>query len=121
MVVFKSDDGRKKTIRDYTSKIAKKHKDILKDSSSSRATDSYEIKGKINMYDGARFFLSKAQIEWLKKYGKLNLDDWRYEFLFDMPYPDFVYVGENATDSNRTSNLEVDQYYYWPKDKKNDK
>ena len=113
MVVFKSDDGRKKVIRDYNSKIAKKETKLLNVKSK-----SYEIKGKINMYDGTRFCLSNGQFKWLQKYGSIDLKDWRFEFLFEMPHPDFVYVGEGAHDINRPSNLEVDEYYYWPKEKK---
>jgi len=114
MVVFKSDDGRKRVIRDYTNKIAKKHKEIIKDKVINPS--SYEIKGKINMYDGARFSLSVGQMIWLQKYKNINLNDWRFECLFDMSYPQFVYVGKGAHDLNRKANLEVDEYYYWPKE-----
>ena len=114
MVVFKSDDGRKRSIRDYTNKISKKYKDMEKNEN----PRCYEINGKIMMYDNKRFHLSEDQVNWLTKFKKLNLADWRYECLFDMKYPDFVYVGEGCKDENRTANLEIDQYYYWPKDDK---
>jgi len=114
MVVFKSDDGRKRIIRDYTNKISKKQKDIVNEKVIK--SEVYQIKGNIKMYDGACFSLSLGQMKWLNKYKSINLNDWRYECLFDMPYPEFVYVGEGEKDINRKSNLEVDKYYYWPID-----
>ena len=116
MVVFKSDDGRKRTIRDYARKIAKKEHDIYskKDQDQdAKFKNCYEIKGKILMYDG-KFNLSQGQMKWLNKYGSIDLSDWRYEYLFDMTHPDFVYVGGGHSDPNRTENLEVDMEYYWP-------
>ncbi|MBJ24004.1 MAG: hypothetical protein CMB64_04970 [Euryarchaeota archaeon] len=115
MVVFKSDDGRKRTIREYTKKIAKKKQDLLA-SYDQRFKNSYEIKGKIMMYDGAKFYLSKGQLKWLNKYETIDLSEWRYECLFDMAHPDFIYVGDGHSDINRSANLEVDMEYYWPKE-----
>ena len=71
--------------------------------------------------------LGKYQLEWLNKYNKIDICQWRYEYLesvrgvvFDL---DWYYVGNCKEDSSkendgydvRRKNLKKSPYFYWPK------
>tara|TARA_Y100000591_G_C21219197_1_gene399189 strand:- start:180 stop:413 length:234 start_codon:yes stop_codon:yes gene_type:complete len=70
--------------------------------------------------------LGNYQWEWLNRYGKINLNEWRYEYL-DNTNLNWYYVGNwqptqiESFPSNkdggyeeRKNNLKQNPYFYWP-------
>ena len=75
--------------------------------------------------------LGKYQWEWLNKYGKINLNEWRYDYTDNnkgvVVGLDWYYVGNWSPTSiepypskkdggykKRRENLKKDPYFYWP-------
>ena len=61
--------------------------------------------------------LGKYQWEWLNKYGKINLSEWRIIPFPGTGKPDWFYIG-NITPlpqgAQRLKNLQTNPYFYWP-------
>ena len=63
--------------------------------------------------------LCPDQLLWLRMFHKIDLTEWRYEYVkygkYRQPQEiDFVYVGANNDDSDRAKNIEQNKYFYWP-------
>jgi hypothetical protein len=72
--------------------------------------------------------LGKYQWEWLNKYGRINLIEWRYEYIYSKVVGlDWYYVGywkpsnvepypskKDGGYEERRINLKKNPYFYWP-------
>lgn len=64
--------------------------------------------------------LGKYQIEWLNKYYKIDLSEWRCEIEAGdkKVKSEWYYIGGNdVIGFERKNNLHKDPYFYWPKEK----